>query len=1165
MLLLMFFISTLIHAQLVTYHCATDSSFFVPKALDCTPNSDAWINTYRLQESYVPKSINPWVGQKTIPVNIIFFGEDNGTGFPLTPTQFDSLRPLLQHWMNENFQSVVSPTGVVPFCNDYLNDSKIRVEIKNARFIPNSSVLNDSSFQQLNTTVNNHLILYPYDGLQLNWYIIKKHYHYKPIYTQNATGSAQTYIFNGNSGFSIVTGSSYYQYGFEWIDGFQRFSNHFPHEIGHHFSLNHLYGEETLPTNNDYLCDVFPLGINFLIPGTNNNLMGAGGANNWLSPLQMGRAHRTLILNEMRHFAYGYNPSPIEITSDQTWDFTFKSYNDIVVKSGKTLTITCRLEMVKEASIIVEPGARLVVDGGTITSARSAGPDYEGLWQGIKLHGNSNAAQTLQPNGYYPQAHLIMKNGAVVENARNAVTNWKYNDYTKTGGLIQASNSTFRNNGCSVEFVAYDFPEKSTFIECSFIMDDTLKDGSLPSSMVTMWGVNGTRFIGCNFECKTNVPLAPFDRPKGIYTIGAGFSVIPKCSQNPPQPGPCPSQYATPSAFKGLSTGIHATNGLMNTFKVERAIFDTCHYGITTSRVNNFSITKTVFNVPNYFQTGTGVGLANEYGTGFIIQENLFNGAGNNQGFLIGAFSNETGVAANQIYKNTFKNLPYANFTNGINWAYNQSDKGLEFKCNTFESNNSDIIIMGGTVAQNQGKVISLGNGQYEFQPAQNTFSTTINPAGHIGNYGNNHIYYIYSNDIPSLQYEPTHRTLNNVSAYEASGVYINKQCTTKLIPINLFPSPGQTAGFFQKKAAYNEASYTYANYIDGGNTTSLLNQINQSWPNEALALRNELLEKSPFVSMDVLYNLADKPEIIPHALMLDVFIANPHCSRDENFIHHLLSKAYPMPLYMVEILQGDTTTTLKDQIESEMSYYASELAEIANFNIHYYQTDSLNASIDSVNIWIQRKADYGASLQLADNAGNLTQYGLALNQLDNLKNNNPYLPKELIPELDSREDLWIKLAAFQNGNASFWKLDSSQQMQLNLFALSGKKAGHTEAMNILEFFYGYTFERPIDMQSEIKTKKDKDLLVTENKKNEVSMYPNPAGDYVIIDFSQTDVVPTGLTIQLFDAQGRSVMNQILNKTFQTIDISNLNSGTYFYKIQSRLDGNIFNGTIVKK
>ena len=83
MLLLMFFISTLIHAQLITYHCATDSSFFVPKALDCTPNSDAWINTYRLQESYVPKSINPWVGHKTIPVNIIFFGEDNGTGFPL--------------------------------------------------------------------------------------------------------------------------------------------------------------------------------------------------------------------------------------------------------------------------------------------------------------------------------------------------------------------------------------------------------------------------------------------------------------------------------------------------------------------------------------------------------------------------------------------------------------------------------------------------------------------------------------------------------------------------------------------------------------------------------------------------------------------------------------------------------------------------------------------------------------------------------------------------------------------------------------------------------------------------------------------------------------------------------------------------------------------------
>src|SRR5690606_19020979 len=294
------------------------------------------------------------------PVNIIFFGEDTGTGFPLNATQFDSLRPFIEHWMNENFQSVVSPTGVIPSCSSNINNSKISIKINSVRFIPNSSTLNGSSSNQLNSTVSSHLSLYPNDRFQLNWYIIKKHFYYPPLYPNIATGSAQQYSYNGNIGVSIVSGSKYYQYGSDWTSGYSLFNNHFPHELGHHLNLQHLYGGEYSATNSDYLCDVFPSGLNYLTPGTNNNIMGGGGSNNWYSPLQMGRSHRTLILNEMRHYAFGYNPVPIEISTDQTWDFTFKSYNDIVIKTGATLTITCRLEMVKEASIFVEPGARLI-------------------------------------------------------------------------------------------------------------------------------------------------------------------------------------------------------------------------------------------------------------------------------------------------------------------------------------------------------------------------------------------------------------------------------------------------------------------------------------------------------------------------------------------------------------------------------------------------------------------------------------------------------------------------------------------------------------------------------------------------------------------------------------------------------------------------------------
>src|SRR5690606_25452877 len=120
----------------------------------------------------------------------------------------------------------------------------------------------------------------------------------------------------------------------------------------------------------------------------------SGRAGNWcISPLQAGRGHRTLRTSHLRNFAYGYSQTPHEITSSEAWDFTYKSYNDIIIKSGAVLTVKCRLEMIKDSKIIIEPGGRLVVDGGIITSARSAGPDYEGFWQGIEVWGNSNLSQ----------------------------------------------------------------------------------------------------------------------------------------------------------------------------------------------------------------------------------------------------------------------------------------------------------------------------------------------------------------------------------------------------------------------------------------------------------------------------------------------------------------------------------------------------------------------------------------------------------------------------------------------------------------------------------------------------------------------------------------------------------------------------------------------------
>ena len=83
----------------------------------------------------------------------------------------------------------------------------------------------------------------------------------------------------------------------------------------------------------------------------------------------------------------------------------------MIVDSGATLTVTCTLSFVPQARLIVRPGGKLVVDGGTLTSA-CAGE----MWQGIEVVGDRTKHQTAAHQGT-----VIFRNGATIENAHCAI------------------------------------------------------------------------------------------------------------------------------------------------------------------------------------------------------------------------------------------------------------------------------------------------------------------------------------------------------------------------------------------------------------------------------------------------------------------------------------------------------------------------------------------------------------------------------------------------------------------------------------------------------------------------------------------------------------------------------------------------------------------------
>jgi len=161
----------------------------------------------------------------------------------------------------------------------------------------------------------------------------------------------------------------------------------FNHEVAHIFGLPHAW------TKYDG-CDDTPPNANCFSPGPppceviSNNLMDYNNNQMAITPCQLGRWHRAIHdikskkrkLIEERWCNY-QAANPIIITEDQQWVGNKDLNRDIIIKSGATLSLSCRISMATSATITVEKGGHLVLDGVRLHN------DCGKLWGGIKVIG----------------------------------------------------------------------------------------------------------------------------------------------------------------------------------------------------------------------------------------------------------------------------------------------------------------------------------------------------------------------------------------------------------------------------------------------------------------------------------------------------------------------------------------------------------------------------------------------------------------------------------------------------------------------------------------------------------------------------------------------------------------------------------------------------------
>jgi hypothetical protein len=696
--------------------CGTDSitntSGDPSRGVNCSSSGTDYTNKYRKPTYWVPDNNTPI---KTILVNIIVCRDDLGNnGWQDTP-QWRSDLDILYSRIN-GIYSNVQTKGYALTCEPSISniiDTRIRFEINEVMFFNNSAWNSLCCTDAGTDAIDNYVRAnYPNSRKAIN-HIFTASYCPPGPYA-NAMGAYRT---NGNYSYVVTNAmwdGTYYMTHWDY-------TAHFAHEYGHALGLSHTYDTEIrLISHYDFLDDNFgtcaePSGpcvgpsssgnVGYLkqcfFSGPSGNPLMCGktlssgstiASNTYISPKSAGRMHRAL---SMFNSNFGINDKPMhqyvkeqysyyipkEITTNETWDFAIQLYQDLTIKTGSTLTITCEVRMPKNGKIIVEPGAKLVLNGGVIT----CGWD-DGMWQGIEVWGDRTKDQAFTNQGY-----LVMQNGAIIEKAHLGVTLSKGDEgYLYNGGVIQATNSTFKNNRRSVEFKPYHSPTGSAdinlsyFNNCTFICDGPLQDVTTytdpfgrqlgSSDFVYLFDVTRVNFRGNTF-----INTGTFDadiRGRGINGQDASFNVTSLVT----------GTTTDKNEFIDLTEGIRAFTKVSSAVKnaiILNCIFTNVYHGIT----GNIQFSNINTNIFNYIPTGTGGsgpfgvdawGIYMNGAKGFSISNsNVFNTTGtNNYGVIV---KNSAGFGGT-VSQNTFNNLAVATQTE-------LNNPSLGISCNNYNTN----------------------------------------------------------------------------------------------------------------------------------------------------------------------------------------------------------------------------------------------------------------------------------------------------------------------------------------------------------------------------------------------------------------------------------------------------------------------------------------------
>lgn len=683
------------------------------------------------------------------------------------------------------------------------------------------------------------------------------------------------------------------------------------------------------------------------------------------------------------------NPVSRTITSNETWNVSMDTYQDVLVKTGATLTIqgthnsdntnSVEIRIPKDKKIVVEPGAKLIIDGATLTN-------HCELWQGIEVNGQKNATQD-----DLNQGRLIVKNGSIIENARKAISTSngivKGLAASSTGAIITCENSSFINNLVDVELLSYhritskpldEKVNKSSISKCKFETNSSNLFGTEKPTHIYLWDVNGIKIVGSHFVDYRPITIGSV----GIKSIKAGYYVNEYCS------GinlPVASAYTCAgisNIFENLEYGIqsYSQSNPKYSVNISNSKFNNCSRAIYLNGIDNASIFLNNFNVKIGANMPIGIYSEKRYGIYLNLCRSYKVENNNLEGDVDADLTSESfGIIVRNMHgenvsinSNSMNKLSVGVEAIGRNRGQ-ELDKGLQIKCNNFSNSKYDIVVMNDPEMPVANSICGIARNQgYPIPNELNRLAGNLfaNTSTYLQNNYENQgalIYYYHHSPSSNPRVLPA-SYLNN-----AKIVFINQNtaysntisCPSSFT--SLLTSAQLRSHVITQEEALEGNQAALTSMIDGGNTNNFLLSLDLSNTSTINTNYFLLMNVAPYLSHEVLLRVAEDGTALSNAMIRNILVACAQSAKDDEIQNLLNNRVSPLPQYMRDqINQGLLILSEMENDQREIGSYVADINHSVNETMWRATQDTLDLSANIFEIFNEVN-DYTLKMQLAN------------------------------------------------------------------------------------------------------------------------------------------------------------------------------------------------------